>query len=161
MGESEESSVIPLPGPDSDRQPPAHTPQPWQHTDRAQAVAEGATGPEPPAPPICPHCGLTADRHATYYGAHVLLEPGLSVPAHRVPTWHRWYVDSGNTAWNAGEDEPRPGAECRIPHRITCPGLTREEMALWRWLDALRADNARRAQRQADASPRRQWPDAG
>ncbi|WP_434097472.1 DUF6083 domain-containing protein [Streptomyces massasporeus] len=70
------------------------------------------------------------------------------------PTWcppgTRWYVDSNGTAWNSGEDGPEPGAVCRVPHRITCPGLSPEETGLWRWLDAVRAENARRARRKAD-----------
>ncbi|MDN0197077.1 DUF6083 domain-containing protein [Streptomyces sp. S.PNR 29] len=109
-----------------------------------------ADAPNPPAPPICPQCRLVSDRHPTYYGAYVLLEPGLTAPAHMVPAWHRWYVDADGTAWNSGRDEPTPGAECRVPHRLACPGLTLEEVGLWRWLDAVRWENARRAQRQAD-----------
>ncbi|WP_031109260.1 DUF6083 domain-containing protein [Streptomyces sp. NRRL S-146] len=150
MGDTDESSIIPLPDPDGHRQRPPDAPRPWEKTDRAQAATEGATGPEPPAPPLCPHCGLAGDRRVTYYGRHVLLEPGMPVPAHMVPAWHRWYVDSNGTAWNGGEDGPEPGAVCRVPHRITCPGLSLEEAGLWRWPDAVRAENARRARRKAD-----------
>ncbi|MFI6276311.1 DUF6083 domain-containing protein [Streptomyces sp. NPDC050988] len=48
------------------------------------------------------------------------------------------------------QDEPMAGAVCRIPHQIACPGLKLEEIGLWRWLDAVRAENARLAQRKAD-----------
>ncbi|WP_326730066.1 DUF6083 domain-containing protein [Streptomyces phaeochromogenes] len=150
MGDTGESSITPICGPDGHRQPPPDAPRVWENTDRAQAVMEGAAGPEPPATPTCPNCGLVGDRHVTYYGVHVLLEPGIPVPAHMVPAWHRWYIDSNGTAWNSREDEPMPGAVCRIPHRIACPGLKLEEIGLWRWLDAVRAENARRARRKAD-----------
>ncbi|WP_216589548.1 DUF6083 domain-containing protein [Streptomyces brasiliscabiei] len=150
MGDTDKPSIVPLPGADGHRQPPPDTPRPWENTDRAQAAREGATGPEPPAPPVCPDCGLTGDRRPTYYDAHVLLEPGLSAPAHMVPAWHRWYVDSHGVGWNSQEDEPAPGAVCRIPHHIACPGLKLEEIGLWRWLDTIRAENARRARRRAD-----------
>ena len=152
MGETDESSLIPLPDPDGHRQRPPDAPRPWEKTDRAQAVLEGATGPEPPAPPECPDCGLVGERHATYYGTHVLLEPDMSAPAHMVPAWHRWYVDSNGTAWNSREDEPEPGAACRVPHRIACPGPSPGEAGLWRWLDAVREENARRAGRKADGN---------
>ena len=162
MGHADESSIIPLPAPDGHRQRPPDAPRPWEKTDRVQAVMEGATGPEPPAPPECPHCGLSAERHVTYYGTHVLLEPDVPVPAHLVPAWHRWYVDSDGTAWNSREDEPAPGAACRIPHRIACPGLSLEETGLWRWLAAVRAENARRARRRADEEGLPEaLPDAG
>ncbi|MFH9013742.1 DUF6083 domain-containing protein [Streptomyces sp. NPDC017943] len=160
MGDTRESSIIPLPGPDSQRQAPWGVPRPWERTDRAQAVLEGATGPEPPAPPVCPACGLVGDRCVTYYGRHVLLEPDLPVPAHMVPAWHRWYVDSDGTAWNSRESEPEPGAVCRIPHRITCPALRLEEAGLWRWLDAVRAENARAALRRAAVGPAPEPPGA-
>ncbi|MEU1182584.1 DUF6083 domain-containing protein [Streptomyces sp. NPDC005820] len=150
MGETDESSIIPIPGSDAHRQPSPDKPQSWEKADRAQAALEGATGPEPPGPPVCPDCGLAGERRPTYYGAHVLLEPGLSAPAHMVPAWHRWYVDSNGIGWNSREDEPEPGAVCRIPHRIACPGLELEEIGLWRWLDAVRGENARHAQRKAD-----------
>lgn len=67
-----------------------------------------------------------------------------------VPAWHRWYIDSKRTGWNSREEESKPGAVCRIPHQIACPGLHLEKVGLWRWLDAVRAGNARRAQRKAD-----------
>ncbi|MFE6407568.1 DUF6083 domain-containing protein [Streptomyces sp. NPDC057837] len=152
MGDTGESGIIPLPGPDGHRQRPPDAPRPWERTDRAQAALEGATGPEPPAPPRCPTCGFMADRCVTYYGRHVLLEPDLRVPAHRVPPWHRWYVDSDGTAWNSRDDEPAPGAVCRVPHRIVCPALRLEEAGPWVWLDALRQEREHRARRQADGA---------
>ncbi|MGW2208088.1 DUF6083 domain-containing protein [Streptomyces sp. NPDC001781] len=158
----DDASIIPLPGPDHHRQPAPDAPRPWENADRAQAAMEGATGPEPPEPPACRHCGLTGDRRITYYDVHVLLEPGLFVPAHMVPAWHRWYVDTNDVAWNSRETEPGPGEICRIPHLIVCPGLTLEEIGLWRRLDAVREENARRARREADDEHLPQpWPDIG
>ncbi|MFI8949800.1 DUF6083 domain-containing protein [Streptomyces sp. NPDC053750] len=151
MGDTHEPNLLPVPGPDSHRQPPVDTPRPWESADRGQAARDGATGPEPPAPPICPHCGLAGERRLTYTGQHVLLEPRLTVPAHLVPGGHRWHIDPGGQAWNGGLDEPTPGTTCRVPHQLACPGLTLDEIKPWRWLDEVRVDNARRARRQADA----------
>ncbi|MFI6276310.1 DUF6083 domain-containing protein [Streptomyces sp. NPDC050988] len=79
------------------------------------------TGPEPPAGPTCPNCGLVGDRHVTYYGTHVLLEPGMPAPAHMVPAWHRWYIDSNGTAWNSRRTSrwraPCAGYRIRSPVR--------------------------------------------
>ncbi|MFF9815014.1 DUF6083 domain-containing protein [Streptomyces sp. NPDC014006] len=150
MGDDTDS-IIPLPGPDGQRQRPPGTPTPWEKADRAQAARDGATGPEPPAPPQCPHCGLAGDRLRTYTGQHVLLEPGLRMPAHLVPGGHRWHVDGNGVAWNGGLDEPRPGETCRIPHRLACPGLTSDEIEPWRWLAAVRDRNGASARRKADA----------
>ncbi|MFF3336134.1 DUF6083 domain-containing protein [Streptomyces sp. NPDC002888] len=143
--------LVAVPGPDGHRQRPPGTAQAWENTDQAQAAVEHADGPEPPAPPLCPQCGLAGERRPTYYGRHILLEPGLSAPAHLVPAGHRWYVDAGGRAWNSGCDEPEPGAVCRVPHRPACPGLTPEEIGLGPWLDGVRAANERRARHQADA----------
>ncbi|WP_437015232.1 DUF6083 domain-containing protein [Streptomyces sp. enrichment culture] len=153
-----DESIIPLPGPDGHRQAAPGTPAPWEHADRVQAAVDGAHGPEPPAPPVCPHCGLTGERRLTYTGQHVLLEPGPPIPAHLVPGGHRWHIDPGGRAWNGGLDEPPPGTACRIPHHLACPGLTLDEIRPWRWLDAVREENARRARRRADADA---LPDAG
>ncbi|MFF0780448.1 DUF6083 domain-containing protein [Streptomyces sp. NPDC003720] len=149
MGDTYSVIPLPAPGPDGSRQPPAGTPGPWEGADRAQAAREGATGPEPPEPPVCPQCGLTGDRRPTYTGRHVLLEPRLTVPAHLVPGGHRWHVDGDGTAWNGGLEEPAPGATCRIPHQLACPGLTLDEVQPWRWLTAVRAHNASAAWRGA------------
>ncbi|MFF4044889.1 DUF6083 domain-containing protein [Streptomyces sp. NPDC001816] len=154
MGDTDrDDSVIPLPGPgpDGSRQPPVGTTQPWEAADRAQAANDGAAGPEPPNPPICPQCGLTCDRRATYTGQHVLLEPRLTLPAHLVPGGHRWHTDGNGAAWNGGLDEPPPGATCRIPHQLACPGLTLDEIRPWRWLTAVREYNTVLAQQKADA----------
>lgn len=116
--------------------------------DRAEAVRVGANAPAPPAPPICPECGLNADRFPTYTDAWVLLEPLDPVevlPSHFVPPGQRWMVDENGVAWNAGDAEPAPGMACRIAHRLACPGL--EPLDLWRWLTAMREENARKAQR--------------
>ncbi|MFG2884770.1 DUF6083 domain-containing protein [Streptomyces sp. NPDC048297] len=165
MGEHDhDDSIIPLPGlgPDGSRQPPAGTPVPWEIADRAQAVRDGATGPEPPRPPVCPRCGLTGDRRPTYTGQHVLLEPDRTAPAHLVPGGHRWHVDGNGTAWNGGLGEPPAGTTCRIPHQLACPGLTLDEIQPWRWLTEVREYNVRLARRKAaEAAFPESLPDAG
>jgi hypothetical protein len=84
------------------------------------------------------------------------------VPAHLVPGGHRWYVDPCGQAWNGGLGEPPPGATCRVPHRLACPGLGLDESGPWRWLVAAREENARRARRQADGTDRPEaLPDTG
>ncbi|GGQ18746.1 DUF6083 domain-containing protein [Streptomyces mutabilis] len=152
MADTHESRLVALPGPDSSRQPPADAPRPWEIADRRQAAHDGATGPEPPARPVCPRCGLVGDRRPTYTGQHVLLEPLLPIPAHLVPAGHRWHIDSGGNAWNGGLEESPPGSTCRVPHQLACPGLTLNGLEPWRWLDAVRQENARRATRQAQGS---------
>ncbi|MFB6960163.1 DUF6083 domain-containing protein [Streptomyces sp. NPDC056309] len=119
--------------------------RPWEQVDRAQAARDGATAPEPPAPPLCPHCGPAGERRATYTGHHVLLEPRHIVPAHLVPGGHRRHVDTDGAAWNGGLDEPPPGTTCRIAHQLACPGLAPDEIEPWRWLASVREENARRA----------------
>ncbi|MET8788370.1 DUF6083 domain-containing protein [Streptomyces sp. NPDC004589] len=153
MVDIREPAIVPLPDPvDRDETaPPLAGNRPWENIDRAQAALDGATGPEPPAPPLCPNCGLMGERRATYTGQHVLFEPGFTVPAHLVPGGHRWHVDTDGTAWNGGLDEPPQGTVCRIPHQLACPGLTLDEIKPWRWLTAVREENTRRAQRKADA----------
>lgn len=154
--------LVAVPGPDGQRQRPPGTAQVWENVDRAQAATEHADGPEPPDPPRCPQCGLVGERRPTYYGRHILLQPGLSAPAHRVPAGHRWYVDVGGRAWNGGWDEPEPGAVCRVPHRLACPGLTPQDIGLGAWLDDVRAGNEWRSRRQTDESMSPgHLPDAG
>ncbi|MFJ9814599.1 DUF6083 domain-containing protein [Streptomyces sp. NPDC101151] len=165
MGENDrhQGGIVPLPGPDGCRQPPAGTPQPWENIDRAQADVDGATGPEPPAPPLCPHCHLSGERRPTYTGQHILLEPRLIIPARLVPGGHRWYIDAGSgKAWNGGLDEPLSGALSRIPHQLACPGLTLDEIKPWAWLTSVREHNAVEARRRSDEDgyPGR-LPDAG
>ncbi|MEV0982338.1 DUF6083 domain-containing protein [Streptomyces sp. NPDC049915] len=121
--------------------------------DHAQAARDGATGPEPPAPPLCPNCGLAGERRRTYTGHHVLLDPRLKVPAHLVPVGHRWYIDANGLAWNGGPDEPSPGAFCRIPHRLTCPGASVDGLEVGTWLATARKYNAALAQRETDGYP--------
>ncbi|MEU5382021.1 DUF6083 domain-containing protein [Streptomyces sp. NPDC005968] len=119
-----------------------------QATDRVQAREEGATAPAPPAPPVCPECGLDADRYPTLSQAWVLLEhldPVNVLPAHMVPPRFRWLINADGVAWNPWLAEPTPGALCRIPHRLVCPGL--EPVKAWSWLTAAREENERRAQR--------------
>ncbi|MFE7814071.1 DUF6083 domain-containing protein [Streptomyces sp. NPDC057433] len=148
MREPHEPTVVPPPGPDAHRHAPAAA-RPWENIDRAQAALDGATGPEPPRPPLCPHCGLAGERRRTYTGRHVLLEPGFTLPAHLVPGGHRWHLDNDGTAWNGGLDEPLPGATCRVPHRLACPGLALDEIRPWRWLETVRRFNTERARRKA------------
>ena len=155
------SGIIPLPGPDASRQSPAGTPRPWENTDRAQAAIDGAAGPEPPAPPVCPNCRLAGERRTTYTGQHVLLEPRITVPPHLVPGGHRWYLDSNGIAWNGGLDGPLPGAQCRIPHQPACPGLSLDEIRPWAWLTAVRDYNKHLAQQADEASRPEKLPDAG
>ncbi|CAL9337998.1 DUF6083 domain-containing protein [Streptomyces sp. enrichment culture] len=157
MGDTHEPNLFPVPGPDGHRQPPVGVPRPWEGVDRRQAARDGANGPEPPARPVCPYCGLRGERRRTYTGQHVLLEPRLTVPAHLVPGGHRWHIDPGGQAWNGGLEEPPPGTTCRVPHQLACPGLSLDEIRPWRWLDAWREENARRARRRADGTGR---PDA-
>ncbi|MEV5878309.1 DUF6083 domain-containing protein [Streptomyces sp. NPDC052101] len=158
----EDDSIVPLLGPDGHRQWSPGTPQPWENADRAQAAVDGATGPEPPAPPSCPNCGLAGERRLTYTGQHVLLEPRLTVPAHLVPGGHRWYIDANGIAWNGGLDAPLPGAHCRIPHQLACPGLTLDEIQPWRWLAAVRDYNGLLVQQTTHEKRRHEGlPDAG
>lgn len=130
-------------------------------TDRAEAREEGATAAGPPALPVCPECGLEADRFPTLSQAWVLLEPldpVNTVPTHMVPPGFRWLIDSDGTAWNPSLAEPTAGAVCRVPHALVCPGVP--EANPWRWLTAVREENERRAQRLYNP-PRSTAPDAG
>ncbi|MGW3493599.1 DUF6083 domain-containing protein [Streptomyces sp. NPDC001020] len=162
MGDHQDSIIpLPSPGPDGSRQPPAGTPAPWENTDRAQAAIDGATGPEPPDPPDCPNCGLTGERRLTYTGQHVLLEPMPPMPAHLVPGGHRWHIDGNDIAWNGGLDEPPPGATCRIPHQLACPGLSLDEIRPWQWLTEVRDDNKRLVRQKDEASRPEELPDVG
>ncbi|MET7444023.1 DUF6083 domain-containing protein [Streptomyces sp. NBC_01685] len=137
------------PGPD----PPDHI------SDDFQALLEGATAPGPPEPPDCPFCDLPQDRYATGYAGHwILLEPRILVPAHTVPPRRRWVITSTGTALNLWDAEPLPGARCRIPHRVACPYLAREDH--WPWMTALREHNRRRMQRLFEL-PDEGLPDAG
>ncbi|OLZ62489.1 hypothetical protein AV521_41685 [Streptomyces sp. IMTB 2501] len=161
MGGHDDRS-IPSSGSDEQRQRPPGVPRPWENTDRAQALLDGATGPEPPSPPHCPHCGLAGERRPTCTGQHVPLEPGLVLPAHLVPGGHRWHIDSNGVAWNGGFAQPLARARCRIPHQLACPGLSLDEIRPWRWLSAVREENARRARRRADEEGcPKALPDAG
>ncbi|MER5279938.1 DUF6083 domain-containing protein [Streptomyces sp. NPDC002809] len=128
--------------------------------DASQAALEGATAPPPPAPPECPHCGLTLDRRPTHYDGHwVFLEPGVVVAAHTVPPRRRWILTPDGRAMNLWDAEPLPGAHCRIAHRAVCPFLAREDAPAW--ITALRRRNGHRAQRLFDVPEARGRPDAG
>jgi hypothetical protein len=136
-------------------------------SDRVEAVTEGATAPAPPDPPVCPECGLEADRFLTLSQAWVLLEPLEPVnvlPAHFVPPRQRWLINSDGVAWNPWNAEPTEGAQCRISHMVACPGI--EPPDLWPWLTAMREENARRAQRlfnppRTPTLPKVEVPDVG
>lgn len=117
-------------------------------TDRVEARDEGADAPAPPVLPLCRECGLEADRFPTLSNAWVFLEPlnpVREVPAHMVPPFFRWLVTEDGVAWCPGGAEPAPGATCRVPHRLVCPGI--ELPNPWSWLVAVREENARKAQR--------------
>lgn len=146
-------------------QPGQQPDRPWENTDRAQAAEDGATAAGPPARPECPDCGLTGERYPTWTNAWVLLEPlepRETLPAHMVPPRQRWMIDSNGRAWNTHDAEPTPGGECRIAHRLVCPGLALPERPEpWPWLRTVREENARRAQRKADEEAFGSLPDAG
>lgn len=162
----EDQHIQPVPSmPDQPPAPDGTPPRPWESTDRAQAVADGALGPAPPAPPLCPDCGLKGDRYPTWTGAWILLEPvhpRETLPSHFVPPRQRWIIDGDGHAWNSHDAEPTPGAECRISHRIVCPGLDPSERDdLWPWLTSWREENARSARRKADGEGLPGMPDVG
>ncbi|MFJ8025878.1 DUF6083 domain-containing protein [Streptomyces sp. NPDC096311] len=159
MGVFEDGIVLP------ERRPDESDDDYWgrveQVTDRIEAREEGATAPAPPLPPVCRECGLGADRFPTLSKAWVLLErldPVNVVPAHMVPPRFRWLINADGVAWNPWLAEPTPGAVCRIPHRLVCPGLP--EVNPWMWLTVMRGENERQAQRLYNP-PRFGWPDAG
>ncbi|MFD7939633.1 DUF6083 domain-containing protein [Streptomyces sp. NPDC059755] len=109
----------------------------------------------------CPYCGLPQDRVLTLEQDWVLLEPGVDVLAHLVPAEHRWIVLSDGRVTVYGVCPPVPTQRCRIEHRLTC--AARPLPDLWPWLTAMRAENARRAERsrsgRAQEGPR-EGPDA-
>ncbi|TPQ16299.1 hypothetical protein FGD71_042540 [Streptomyces sporangiiformans] len=81
----------------------------------------------------------------------VLLEPGVDVLAHLVPAEHRWIVLSDGRVTVYGVCPPDPLQRCRIEHRLVCPRQGLPD--LWRWLTAMRVENARRSERQAGSKP--------
>lgn len=117
-----------------------------ESTDRVEAREAGADADGPPAEPKCRECGLGADRFETWFGAWVLLEPldpVEEIPAHMVPPFFRWVIDSAGRACWARNAEPPSGATCRIPHRLVCPAI--ELPNPWSWLVVMRGHNAERA----------------
>ncbi|MER6262799.1 DUF6083 domain-containing protein [Streptomyces sp900105245] len=165
MGDTDSIVPFSVPGPDGFREPAVGSPRPWEAADRAQAARDGATGPEPPDPPVCPAYGLAGERRPTCTGRHALLRPAPPVPAHLAPGVHRRHVDGNGVAWNGGPDEPPAGTTCRIPHRLACPGLSpsADEIRPWSRLAETREHNALPARRKADeeAVRRTRFPDAG
>lgn len=112
----------------------------------------------------CPFCGLPQDRVPTAEHDWVMLEPGLDVLAHLVPSEYRWIVLSDGRATVYAVCPPDPSQRCRIEHRLACSGQTLPD--LWPWLSALREENGRRSQRLAAARPAPvlaevELPDAG
>ena len=110
----------------------------------------------------CPRCRLPQDRVGTLEQDWVLLEPGLELPAHLVPAEHRWITLSDGRVTVYGVCPPDGSQRCRIEHRLACSKQPLPD--LWPWLTALRAENARAAQRRTDPEPPRPpqaWPDAG
>ncbi|MFE8957649.1 DUF6083 domain-containing protein [Streptomyces iakyrus] len=113
-------------------------------------------------PYACPRCGLPQDRVPTLDQDWILLEPGLEVPAHLVPAEHRWITLSDGRVAVYGVCPPDGSQRCRIEHRLACSNQPLPD--LWPWLTALRAENARAAQRRTDPEPPRrpqELPDAG
>ncbi|MEV8321069.1 DUF6083 domain-containing protein [Streptomyces sp. NPDC059900] len=159
MGEFDEELSLP------ERQPGESDDAYWRRvgelTDRAEALDAGADADGPPARPVCRECGLEADRFETWFGAWVLLErldPVAEVPAHMVPPFFRWVIDRAGMACWTRDAEPSPGAMCRIPHRLVCPGI--ELPNPWSWLASVRSENARAAERLYNPPPPRE-PDEG
>ncbi|MER5222918.1 DUF6083 domain-containing protein [Streptomyces flaveus] len=113
----------------------------------------------------CPFCGLPQERVPTLEHDWVLLEPNLDVLAHLVPAEHRWITLSDGRVTVYGVCPPDPIQRCRIEHRLACAGQQLPD--LWPWLTVLRAENARRAARQAAGEsasvvlPESELPDAG
>ncbi len=98
----------------------------------------GLPDPGPPAPP-------------TPKQDWVLLEPGVDVLAHLVPAEYRWIGLSDGRVTVYAVCPPDSSQRCRIEHRLACPGQQLPD--LWPWLTALRGENARRAEREANAEP--------
>lgn len=131
-------------------------------TDRAEARESLADAEGPPALPVCRECGLEADRFETHSGHWVLLEPldpVVEVPAHMVPPFFRWVIDVAGKACWARDVEPPPGATCRLPHRLVCPGIDLPNP--WSWLIVMRDHNAERARSRYNPAPDEPLPDAG
>lgn len=129
-------------------------------TDRVEAREAGADADGPPAPPQCRECGLGAGRFETWFGAWVLLEPldpVEEIPAHMVPPFFRWVIDSAGRACWTRNVEPPQGATCRIPHRLVCPSV--EMPNPWSWLVVMRNHNEERAKMRYNAAPGEALPD--
>ncbi|MEV0552033.1 MULTISPECIES: DUF6083 domain-containing protein [unclassified Streptomyces] len=99
----------------------------------------------------CLFCGLSQDRVPTLEQDWVLLEPGVDVLAHLVPAEYRWIGLSDGRVTVYAVCPPDSSQRCRIEHRLACPGQQLPD--LWPWLTALRGENARRAEREANAEP--------
>ncbi|MEU6554620.1 DUF6083 domain-containing protein [Streptomyces sp. NPDC046915] len=92
----------------------------------------------------------------------VLLEPDMAPLAYTVPAEHQWIVLSDGRVTVCGVCPPDPFQRCRIEHRLACSAQLLTD--LWPWLTSLRAENARRVERQATPEtlqPPEDWPDAG
>ncbi len=69
--------------------------------------------------------------------------------AHEVPAERRWIELSDGKVTVYGVCPPEQTQRCRIEHALACP---RQQLPdLWPWLTALREENARKAQRQAES----------
>lgn len=79
----------------------------------------------------------------------VLLEPGQNPPAHVVPAEYRWIELSDGRVTVYAVCPPDPQQRCRIEHRLACSGQSLPD--LWPWLTVLREENARAAERAANA----------
>ncbi|KOT49928.1 MULTISPECIES: DUF6083 domain-containing protein [Streptomyces] len=97
----------------------------------------------------CPYCGLPQDQVLTPDRDPVLLEPEMRPLAHEVPAERRWIELSDGKVTVYGVCPPEQTQRCRIEHALACP---RQQLPdLWPWLTALREENARKAQRQAES----------
>ncbi|WP_329455662.1 DUF6083 domain-containing protein [Streptomyces sp. NBC_01497] len=110
----------------------------------------------------CPDCGLLKDQVATLDHDWVLLEPQMRPLAHTVPVEYRWIELSDGRVTIYGVCPPDTSQRCRIAHRLVCSARILPD--LWPWLTALRAENARQAERQEQPQPPRpqgEWRDVG
>ncbi|MFF7204989.1 MULTISPECIES: DUF6083 domain-containing protein [unclassified Streptomyces] len=111
----------------------------------------------------CSSCGLPQDRVPTLEQDWVLLEPELTVLAHRVPAEHRWIVLPDGRVTVYGVCPPDPFQRCRIEHRLACAAQSLPD--LWPWLTMVRVENGRKAERQESEESTRlrqvELPDAG
>ncbi|MFE2963846.1 DUF6083 domain-containing protein [Streptomyces sp. NPDC059340] len=99
--------------------------------DRVQAREEGATALAPPEAPVCPECGLEADRFPTLSQAWVLLEPlepEHVVAAHLVPPRLTPVARSTRSGMRSPASASRSGVYKRCARRSFSPRITGSPM---------------------------------